>query len=99
MNNGNLMRKIHIYVGLFFFLQFFLFAASGFMLNHRWKPWNNFDERIETQNEIHVPIPVRGTNLEKANAVLESLGVEGEINGLFIEPEKDLMIIVKSIFS
>ena len=93
MNTASLIRKIHIYAGLGFFLPVFLFAASGFMLNHRWQPWNNFEQRVETEEEIHVCIPQTGTTLDKAKAILENLGAAGEINFLAIQPENDLIHI------
>lgn len=90
---NRLLRKIHIYAGLALFLPLFIFAASGFMLNHRWDPWDNFDERTETIDSITVRIPESGTGLEKAAAILVALKMEGEINTLIQEPERDHMLI------
>ena len=93
MNTTNLLRKIHIYAGLGFFLPVFLFSASGFMLNHRWGPWNNFADWAETEEEIHVIIPQTGTTLDKAKAILDKLNAAGEINTLEYKPENDLIHI------
>lgn len=93
MNVQQLIRKIHIYSGFALFLPLFLFAASGFMLNHRWKPWDNFQERTEIEKEVQVSIPVNGSGLDRAKAILESLKFDGEINILTYEPEKDRIVI------
>lgn len=93
MKAQRLIRKIHIYGGISLVLPLFIFTVSGFMLNHRWKPWNNFDSRIESVREAAVHVPQTGARLEKASAVLRQLGVESEINTLVYEPEKDYMLI------
>lgn len=83
-----LNRKIHIYSGMFSLLFLLLFAFSGFILNHRWKVWDWFSERVETTRDIAVQMPTVGSDLQKARAILKGLGLDGEINRIVTEPAK-----------
>ena len=90
MSLSRLVRQLHIYTSLAFFLPLFLFAVSGFMLNHRWAIWETFATRVESEEPVAVQIPTSGTDLDKAHSVLEQLNVGGEINSLTLEPDKNL---------
>jgi hypothetical protein len=80
MNFQLLNRKIHIYTGLFLILFIFLFAFSGFMLNHRWEIWDYWPSRKEQVKDVLVAAPQGDTDLEKARDILIQTGYSGEIH-------------------
>ena len=83
-----LNRKVHIFAGMFSILFIIFFGLSGFVLNHRWKLWDWFSQRVETTREVAVQIPADGSDLQKARAILKQLKVDGEINRIVSEPIK-----------
>jgi hypothetical protein len=75
-------RKLHFYAGLFLLFFMWLFALSGLVLNHpSWsftESWKNRKER-NYEREISVPGPEVKGDLAQARAILQPLGIEGEI--------------------
>lgn len=76
---------------MFSLLFVIFFGVSGFVLNHRWKVWDWFSRRVETTREVTVQIPARGSDLEKARAILKQLDVDGEIHRIVSEPAKQTL--------
>jgi hypothetical protein len=75
-------RKRHFYTGLLLLFFLWLFAISGLLLNHpSWnfaESWNNRKETMD-EREITFPGPEVKGDLEQARAILQELGIEGEI--------------------
>lgn len=68
-------KKIHIYLGLYLLLFLWVFSVSGLFLNHpRW-----FGGRPD-RNTVEHPVEMRasGTQLEKAQHLMEQLDLVGE---------------------
>jgi hypothetical protein len=69
-------RKLHIYCGLFLLLFLWLFSISGLILNH--PPWFHSMGQRSTE-ERPVELPSTGSDVERARAAANSLGLSGEI--------------------
>ncbi|MBT4511999.1 MAG: hypothetical protein HOC20_07310 [Chloroflexi bacterium] len=93
MRFGSLIRKAHVFCGIALLLPLILFAVSGFILNHRWSLWETWDSRQITEKQVTVNIAPDGTSLDRAQFVLEQLGIKGEVNTVFVDVAKNSMQI------
>jgi hypothetical protein len=93
MTFKQLNRKTHIYTGLFLIFFIFLFAISGFMLNHRWSLWDYWKSRNEQVKIILVDIPDEDTDLAKARNILSQTGCTGEIHFISHNVQSNLLEI------
>ena len=67
--------KLHIYLGLFFLLFMWLFAITGFLLNHpQW--FGGAPERSKQEHAVEIPAGLDDD--AKALALMEQLGLRGE---------------------
>jgi hypothetical protein len=74
-------RRIHFYLGLYFLVFLWLFALTGWMLNHgRWLMSMSANERRETKYERLIDPPRGNTDLARAQDVMRQLDLVGEIN-------------------
>jgi hypothetical protein len=74
-------RRAHFYLGLYFLVFLWLFALTGWMLNHgRWLMSMAANERRETKYERQIDEPVGHTDLARAQDVMRQLDLSGEIN-------------------
>ena len=76
--------KLHIYVGLFSLLFLWLFAVSGVIMNH---PLWFSGQPTRSEFEQPVELPSGADDQATAEALLEQLGISGEI--IFMVPKKD----------
>ncbi|MBI1355742.1 MAG: hypothetical protein GC160_15490 [Acidobacteria bacterium] len=74
-------KKLHIYLGLYFLFFLWLFVFTGLLLNHPlWRFAEFWPQRIETSYERSIDrIPAEG-DLERAQSVMQQLGLAGEID-------------------
>lgn len=72
-------QKLHIYLGLFFLVLLWLFALSGLLLNHGWQFAEFWAQRKQTSREQRITLPTAVTELLRAQAVMQQLGLAGEI--------------------
>ena len=72
-------RKLHIYLGLYFIVFLWLFAASGLLLNHSWRVTEFWDQRQQSTNELRIEPPQAATDLGRARDIMKQLGIAGEV--------------------
>jgi len=74
-------KKLHIYLGLYFLFFLWLFAFTGLLLNHPlWRFAEFWPQRVEASYERSLDsIPAEG-DLERAQSVMQQLGLTGEID-------------------
>ncbi len=73
-------RKLHFYLGLYMLLFLWLFAVSGFILNHStWRPFQFYLDQREKTFEHSIRVPPEGEPLTRARALMAQLGIVGEI--------------------
>lgn len=77
-------RKLHIYVGLYLLLFIWLFSISGLLMNHT--SWFGH-QPIRSPAEQTVTVLTEGTDMAKAQDVMEQLGITGEV--LLRGPKKE----------
>jgi hypothetical protein len=74
-------RRLHVYLGLYFLFFIWLFALSGWLLNHgQWAASWGVNERHETRYERTLEPPAGGSDLARAREVMRELNLTGEIN-------------------
>lgn len=73
------IRKIHIYLGLYFLVFLWLFAVSGLLLNHAWGFTEFWAKRREATSERAITRPPAGSDLRRAKAIMQSLTLVGEL--------------------
>ncbi len=91
MDSRNLARfvnrwntKLHIYVGLFSLLFLWLFAISGFVMNH---PLWFSGQPVRSNVEQAVEVPAGVDDQTAAEALVAQLGLSGEV--MLMVPKKD----------
>jgi hypothetical protein len=73
-------RRIHYYLGLYFLLFLWLFALTGFLLNHSaWNFQQFFPNRKIVKSERAIRSPGPGSDLEQAQAIMGQLDIVGEV--------------------
>ena len=73
-------RRLHYYLGLYFLFFLWLFALTGWLLNHQgWLMSTVADERRETKYERRIDPPAGDTDTERARDVMRQLEQVGEI--------------------
>lgn len=73
-------RKIHYYLGLYFLFFLWLFAFTGFLLNHpAWSFAKFVPNRRQTTFERPIHAPPPGGDLAQARDIMRQLGLQGEI--------------------
>jgi hypothetical protein len=72
-------QKIHIYLGLYFLVFLWLFAASGLLLNHGWKFAEFWSTRRETNVEKTIAPPAATSDVNRAQDVMRQLQLTGEL--------------------
>jgi hypothetical protein len=73
-------RKIHYYLGLYFLFFLWLFAISGFLLNHpAWSFSKFIPDRRQTTFERPIQAPPPGGDLAQARDIMRQIGLLGEI--------------------
>src|SRR5690349_22926921 len=75
-------RKLHYYAGLFLLFFLWLFAVTGLVLNHpTWSFAESWTKRKETNSERTITAlgPELRGDLTQARAIMQQLGIEGEI--------------------
>ena len=75
------IRDLHLYFGLFITPFVILFAVTTIMFNHTWKPWDERKSLVKTEMPVIVPQGVNGA--EQAKAVMQQVGISGEIKNIF----------------
>lgn len=74
-------KKLHIYLGLYFLFFLWLFAFTGLLLNHPlWRFTEFWPQRAETSYERSIRSVPAGGDLERAQSVMQQLGLRGEID-------------------
>lgn len=90
-----LIRKLHVYVGLFFFGFLLVFTVSAFTLNHRWRLWDVARNRVEISREVECKAPEKELDkLALGQYVSKKAGVYGEIRSVFVQPERSQIEVV-----
>lgn len=79
-------EKLHVYLGLYFLVFLWLFAASGLLLNHDWR-WTEFwNQRRQAITEHRISVPDAPTNSGRAADLMRQLGVAGELEWTAAQP-------------
>jgi hypothetical protein len=73
-----LLRKLHLYLGLFISPYLLVFALSTIAINHNWKLKDDENERAQ-RFVRQINFPSGAGNLEQAKDILRQLGMSGEI--------------------
>ncbi|OGG57272.1 MAG: hypothetical protein A3F84_02110 [Candidatus Handelsmanbacteria bacterium RIFCSPLOWO2_12_FULL_64_10] len=89
-----LIRRLHVYVGLFFFGFLLVFTVSGFTFNHRWGLWDGARNRVEVNREAECRAPEGLEPLAVGRYVAEKAGVYGEVRSVFLRPERNQIEVV-----
>ena len=77
---GKWTARLHYYLGLYFLFFVWLFAVTGFLLNHStWGMAEMQGGRTTTKSEHAVTVPDTGSPLGDAQALMGQLGLAGEI--------------------
>lgn len=78
-------RKLHIYLGLLLLFFIWLFSATGLVLNHsQWKFAQFWDQRKTSAVEQKIQWPTGSDDVQRAENLMEQVGVRGEIEGITI---------------
>ncbi|MDO8544624.1 MAG: hypothetical protein Q7S40_29635 [Opitutaceae bacterium] len=72
-------EKLHIYLGLYFLVFLWLFAASGLLLNHAWRFAEFWPQRQQSTREQRISIPDATTDSARAADLMRQLGLAGEL--------------------
>ena len=73
-------RKLHYYLGLYFLFFLWLFAFTGLLLNHSaWRFFEFWPNRKVTAYEQAIQPPPPGNDTDRARALMQQLGIAGEI--------------------
>jgi len=72
-------QKFHLYLGLYFLVFLWLFAASGLLLNHAWRFGEFRSQREQSTSEHDIEAPNASDDLGRAKDVMKQLGLAGEI--------------------
>jgi hypothetical protein len=84
-------RRLHFYLGLYFLFFIWLFALSGWLLNHgQWAASLGANERRETRYERGLEPLAGGTDAARARDVMRQLNLTGEINWPASQPAGSL---------
>jgi hypothetical protein len=79
-------QKLHIYLGLYFLVFLWLFAASGLLLNHGWSFAEFWPQRRQTSYERPISPPKSATDLGRAQELSQQLGLVGELEWTMTRP-------------
>lgn len=83
-------RKLHYYVGLYLLCFLWLFAFSGLLLNHSsWAFFQFYPNRKVHKFERAIQPPPPGTDIDQARALLQQLGLEGEVSPIAPRPDSN----------
>ncbi len=82
-------KKVHIYLGLYFIVFLWLFAASGLVLNHSWRFTEFWDQRGQSTTEHPIARPLADTDLGRARDLMKQLDIGGEIEWTTTRPTPD----------
>jgi hypothetical protein len=75
-----IIRKLHLYLGLFISPYVLVFAVSTIMLNHNGKLGEEGDEKTNPRQFVRqIQSPAGAESLEQAKDILRQLGLTGEI--------------------
>ncbi len=73
-------RRLHSYVGLYFFFFLWLFTGTGLLLNHsQWRFSEFWANRHESDFERTIVAPAAGGDLAQAQDLMRQLGLAGEV--------------------
>lgn len=72
-------RKLHLYLGLYFIVFLWLFAASGLLLNHAWSFTEFWSQRRQSTTQHAITRPQANTDLGRARDLMQQLGIAGEV--------------------
>jgi hypothetical protein len=72
-------RKLHLYLGLYFLVFLWLFAVSGLLLNHTWSFAEFWSQRRQSTTDHSITRPVGGTDLDRAQDLMQQLALAGEV--------------------
>ncbi|HYK87587.1 MAG TPA: PepSY-associated TM helix domain-containing protein [Acidobacteriota bacterium] len=76
------IRRLHMYIGLYFLFFLWLFCLSGIVLNHpKWTFAEFWNERRQTSREVQISRPADTEDLAICRSLLEQTGIRGEISG------------------
>ncbi len=82
-------RKLHIYLGLYFIVFLWLFAASGLLLNHSWSFTEFWNQRRQSTSEHTIARPQAETDLGRAQDLMKQLSIGGEVEWTTTRPTPD----------
>lgn len=79
-------QRIHLYLGLYFLVFLWLFAASGLLLNHAWSFAEFWPQRQQSQREQRVTLSGSAADLPRAQDLMRQLNLAGEIEWTTTRP-------------
>lgn len=82
-------QKLHTYLGLYFIVLLWLFAASGLVLNHSWRFTEFWDQRQQSTTGRAIAQPQADTDLGRARDLMRQLDIDGEIEWTTTRPTPD----------
>lgn len=82
-------QKLPLYLGLFFIVFLWLFAASGLLLNHARQFTEFWSQRRQSTTEHRIARPAAPTDLTCARDLMKQLALAGEIEWTATQPATD----------
>ena len=80
-------RRLHYFLGLYLLFFCWLFVFTGLLLNHsRWQFAQFWPNRVQTTTEHQFQATLATTDVDRARALMQQLGIAGEIQWPATQP-------------